>query len=130
MTDNTQPIPASHENGQAERLARLFHDTYERLAPKFGYETREETKQFDPESPNGKLMIAVCGEFLDWHNKQVKNAVATAEDDLDQYWNKELDKQIEVVLDRLDRSLNWQHTTPRDVIAEIEAERKRLKESK
>ena len=106
MTDNTQPIPASHENGQAERLARLFHDTYERLAPKFGYETREETKQFDPESPNGKLMIAVCGEFLDWHNKQT-----------------------EAVLDRLDRSLNWQHTTPRDVIAEIEAERKRLKES-
>lgn len=28
-------------------------------------------------------------------NKQVKNAVATAEDNLDQYWNKELDKQIE-----------------------------------
>ena len=33
--------------------------------------------------------------ILDWHNKQVKNAVATAEDDLDQYWNKELDKQVE-----------------------------------
>ena len=33
--------------------------------------------------------------ILDWHNKQVKNAVATAEDNLDQYWNKELDKQVE-----------------------------------
>ena len=32
--------------------------------------------------------------ILDWHNKQVKNAVVTAEDNLDQYWNKELDKQI------------------------------------
>ena len=35
--------------------------------------------------------------ILDWHNKQVKNAVATAEDNLDQYWNKELDKQVEEV---------------------------------
>ena len=40
--------------------------------------------------------------ITDWHNKQVKNAVATAEDDLDQYWNKELDKRIEAVLDRLE----------------------------
>ncbi len=44
--------------------ARLFHDTYERLAPEFGYETRPDTKQFDPESPNGKLMIAVVSEIL------------------------------------------------------------------
>ena len=43
-------------------LAILFHETYERLAPEFGYETREDTKQFDPDSKNGKLMIAVCGE--------------------------------------------------------------------
>jgi hypothetical protein len=48
------------EQFEAERLARQFHDTYERLAPTFGYETRPETRAFDPESPNGKLMIAVC----------------------------------------------------------------------
>ena len=40
--------------------AKLFHDTYERLAPDFGYETREDTKAFDPFSPNGRLMIEVC----------------------------------------------------------------------
>ena len=45
---------------QAEALARRFHETYERLAPQFGYETRPETREFDPTSPNGKLMIAVC----------------------------------------------------------------------
>jgi len=45
-------------------LAVLFHDTYERLAPDFGYETRKETRAFDPESPNGKLMIAVCAKIL------------------------------------------------------------------
>jgi uncharacterized protein YjiS (DUF1127 family) len=47
----------------AEKLARKFHDTYERLAPNFGYETRDDTKAFDPTTPNGKLMIAVCGEL-------------------------------------------------------------------
>jgi len=45
-------------------LAVLFHDTYERLAPSFGYETRPDTKAFNPESANGKLMIAVCEEIL------------------------------------------------------------------
>jgi hypothetical protein len=45
-------------------VARLFHDTYERLAPEFGYETRPDTKDFDPESPNGKLMIAVCQRIV------------------------------------------------------------------
>jgi hypothetical protein len=45
-------------------MAKIFHDTYERLAPSFGYETRKDTKVFDPESPNGKLMAAVCGEVV------------------------------------------------------------------
>ena len=45
-------------------LAILFHNTYEKLAPSFGYETRTETKIFNPDSPNGKLMIAVCKEIL------------------------------------------------------------------
>jgi len=46
-----------------EQLARKFHDSYERLAPSFGYETRQETRDFDPTTPNGRLMIAVCGEI-------------------------------------------------------------------
>lgn len=48
-------------NDFIEEITRLFHDTYERLAPEYGYETRKDTKEFDPESPNGKLMTAVCG---------------------------------------------------------------------
>jgi len=48
----------------ALELAVLFHQTYERLAPSFGYETRTDTRQFDPESKNGRLMVAVCGEIL------------------------------------------------------------------
>ena len=44
-------------------LARLFHATYERLAPEYGYETRPDTKDFDPESKNGRLMVRVCAEI-------------------------------------------------------------------
>lgn len=43
-------------------LAVLFHATYERLAPNSGYETRKETRIFDPESSNGKLMLATCAQ--------------------------------------------------------------------
>lgn len=46
-------------------LAILFHETYERLAPEFGYETRIETRAFDPSTPNGRLMVAVCGEIIE-----------------------------------------------------------------
>lgn len=42
----------------------MFHHTYERLAPSVGYDTRVETRIFDPESPNGKLMLAVCADLL------------------------------------------------------------------
>lgn len=50
----------------AIKLAVNFHEAYERLAPKFGYETKKETKIFDISSPNGKLMIAVCREMQDY----------------------------------------------------------------
>ena len=45
-------------------LAELFHNTYEKLAPAFSYNTRKDTKVFDKESANGKLMIAVCKVIL------------------------------------------------------------------
>lgn len=48
----------------ALKLAILFHETYERLAPSFGYETRSDTKTFDADSKNGKLMVAVCEQVL------------------------------------------------------------------
>ncbi len=47
-----------------EQLARKFHETYERLAPVYGYETRKETREFDPTSPNGRLMIAVTDQVF------------------------------------------------------------------
>ena len=52
------------ETPRAETTARMFHEAYERLAPLFGYETRKDTKAFDPNTQNGKLMIAVCNEIV------------------------------------------------------------------
>lgn len=49
----------------AEMMARRFHEAYERLAPQFGYDTRPETRELDPGSKNGRLMIAVCSEIID-----------------------------------------------------------------
>lgn len=51
-----------------EQLAERFHEIYERRAPEFGYETRKETREFDPTTPNGKLMIATCTEIAAYVN--------------------------------------------------------------
>ncbi len=44
-------------------LAVLFHVMYEKLAPNLGYDTRKETRIFNPESANGKLMIETCRQI-------------------------------------------------------------------
>lgn len=41
-----------------------FHNTYERLAPNYGYKTRKNTKEFDFNSNNGKLMYATVSEII------------------------------------------------------------------
>lgn len=48
----------------SKELAEKFHNLYERLAPSYGYETRLDTRVFDPESKNGQLMIAVCSSII------------------------------------------------------------------
>jgi hypothetical protein len=58
-------IPREPPFDDALSLAIMFHHTYERLAPSKGYDTRTETRIFDPESPNGKLMVATCQAILD-----------------------------------------------------------------
>lgn len=56
-------VPPVVELPNAIWLAKFLHDTYERLAPQHGYVTREDTRTFDHESPNGRLMAAVCEEL-------------------------------------------------------------------
>ena len=50
----------------AERLAKRFHEAYERLAPDFGYKTREASAVpwADVPPENKALMIAVAREIL------------------------------------------------------------------
>ena len=49
-----------------EKLAQSFHESYERLAPSFGYATREASAKPWSDVPvqNRELMVAVCREML------------------------------------------------------------------
>lgn len=51
---------------QGEELARLFHETYEHLAPEFGYRTRERSAVpwHDVPPDNKKLMVATANAVL------------------------------------------------------------------
>lgn len=51
----------------AELIAKSFHETYERLAPDHGYETREASavRWEDVPDNNKNLMISVAQELLD-----------------------------------------------------------------
>lgn len=64
----TQPTISSRRPHMpnAESVAKLFHETYERLAPSFSYETRRATRVPWEEVPerNKRLMIAVTAEVL------------------------------------------------------------------
>ena len=53
--------------GEAEIIACFFHNTYERLAPEFGYKTREASAVpwVDVPVANKSLMVAVVQELLD-----------------------------------------------------------------
>jgi hypothetical protein len=67
-----------------EDLARAFHETYERLAPKFGYRTREPSAKPWVEVPetNRNLMIAVCSVIRPEIEREAKvEAVAEAKRD-------------------------------------------------
>jgi hypothetical protein len=50
----------------ADEVARAFHETYERLAPEFGYVTRDASAVpwTDVPDVNKKLMVAVAYDLL------------------------------------------------------------------
>lgn len=52
---------------RAEEIAREFHETYERLAPRHSYETRPESAVAWDDVPenNRRLMVAVADELLE-----------------------------------------------------------------
>jgi hypothetical protein len=60
-----QQVPAAHP--RSEQIAREFHETYEMLAPEFGYRTRTESAVpwADVPSGNKALMIATVTRLLE-----------------------------------------------------------------
>lgn len=71
-----------------EDLAKLFHSTYEELAPQFSYETRVESAKPWDEVPqnNRELMIATADAVMRKIDKKMareRRAIATAIDILD-----------------------------------------------
>ncbi len=63
IDDEVTTLEAKMEDVSAKEVAEMFHEAYERLAPEYGYTTREDTKTFDADSLNGRLMIAVVSEI-------------------------------------------------------------------
>lgn len=51
-------------NKEILEITKEFHDKYEKLASEYNYETREDTKVFDINSNNGKLMYATVNEIV------------------------------------------------------------------
>ena len=51
-------------NKEILEITKKFHDTYEKLASEYAYKTREDTKVFDINSNNGKLMYATVNEIV------------------------------------------------------------------
>lgn len=66
VEDNQRLAARRLPAGSAEDLARLFHETYERMAPDHGYDTRKASAVPWAEVPekNRNLMIAVAGHIL------------------------------------------------------------------
>lgn len=59
----------------AEFMAKLFHDTYEKLAPDFDYQTRKASAKpwFEVPENNRNLMIAVAEKILSVQKKQAED---------------------------------------------------------
>lgn len=69
-------------NTEAEATARLFHETYERLAPSFCYETRKESAVpwEDVPANNRALMVAVVSEVESVRRAKVSGLLIEAHD--------------------------------------------------
>lgn len=63
-----------------EQIARRFHETYERLAPDFGYRTREASAKpwEDVPTHNRALMVATAAEIRYWLSALVGEAEGEA----------------------------------------------------
>ena len=74
---------------ELENITILFHDTYEEVSKKYGYQTRKDTKVFDMESPNGKTMYETVEKIMTPYLQEIeryKNII----DELDKYFEEKI----------------------------------------
>ena len=101
-------------NKEILEITKKFHDTYEKLASEYTYETREDTKVFDINSNNGKLMYATVNEIVSpilKENEQLKADYGTkvqVERDMLQQENKILKENAENN-DKVVDKVNWEN---------------------
>lgn len=101
-------------NREIKDLTLNFHYMYEKLAPVFGYETREDTKKFDFNSPNGKLMYKTVKSVMEPILKE----------------NQQLKEQLNKYTDPEDLTLMFMYCDEKakDKIKCLEQENQQLKE--
>ena len=63
---DSRPTPAAVDEPERDSIARDLHDTYERLAPDYGYSTRPESRKEWSELPDNlrHLMLAVVDSVV------------------------------------------------------------------
>ena len=83
-------------NKEILEITKKFHDTYEKLASEYTYETREDTKVFDINSNNGKLMYATVNEIV--------SPILKENEQLKDNWNKLKDYIKETKLKEFEKS--------------------------
>ena len=96
-------------NEEIKKYTEMFHNTYEMLAPKYGYETRGDTKQLDFDSPNGKLMYATIEKIVCpilEENQQLKEQLQNISNEFLKYdWKTSNKEQIINQLESLYNSI-------------------------
>ena len=73
------PKPPERPDFDAEALARLFHETYERLAPEYGYETRCDSAVpwEDVPEKNKRLMVVVAAVVTRSMESEIERRLAS-----------------------------------------------------
>jgi len=93
---------------EIKKLVLEFHNTYEKLSTEYNYETRKDTRQFDFNSPNGKLMYSVIRKVVVPKIQQKENIIKEArkllkETEIENSWFKQFKKKQLEILDKEDK---------------------------
>ena len=91
-------------NKEILEITKKFHDMYEKLASEYTYKTREDTKVFDINSNNGKLMYATVNEIVSpilKENQELKKQYCERTDCSGRLGNSKKVDQLEKELEHL-----------------------------